>query len=244
MPARRIPACTWRSTTIPSLPQLFGERDKHLERIERAARRGARLARQPGGDLWPGVPRRSRPRRADLALRTVEARPGGRRSGGRRRLAHGAAPRRRRRAKARRSAPASGASRRAVRCRRNYVKALQDPRPGVRAGARRHRQDLSRGRHGGGHADERPGRADHPVAPGGRGRRAAGLPAGRPEGEGRSLSAPALRRAPRHADRRAGDETDILAARSRSRLWPSCAAARWRTPLSFSTRRRTPPRCR
>ena len=40
-----------------------------------------------------------------------------------------------------------------------------------------------------------------PLAPRGRGGRAAGLPARRHEGEGRSLSAPALRRAVRHAAR-------------------------------------------
>ena len=39
---------------------------------------------------------------------------------------------------------------------------------------------------------QRRGRAPHPVAAGGRGRRAAGLPARRHEGQGRSLSAPAL----------------------------------------------------
>ncbi len=43
-----------------------------------------------------------------------------------------------------------------------------------------------------------------PVAPRGRGRRAAGLPSRRHEGEGRSLSPPALRRALRHAPDRAG----------------------------------------
>jgi hypothetical protein len=67
----------------------------------------------------------------------------------------------------------------------------------------RHRQDLSRG----GAcppAHHRLGRPHHPVAPGGRGRRAARLPARRHEGEGRSLSPPALRRALRHDARRAG----------------------------------------
>ena len=43
-----------------------------------------------------------------------------------------------------------------------------------------------------------------PVAPRGRGRRAIGLPSRRHEGKGRSLSAPALRRALRHAPDRAG----------------------------------------
>ena len=48
---------------------------------------------------------------------------------------------------------------------------------------------------------QRPGRAHHSVAAGGRGGRAAGLPAGRSEGEGRPLYAPALRRAAGHAAR-------------------------------------------
>ena len=59
--------------------------------------------------------------------------------------------------------------------------------------------------------------------------RAAGLPARRPEGEGRSLSAAALRRAARHDAGRAGDPPAWATARSRWRRWPSCAAARWRT---------------
>ena len=50
----------------------------------------------------------------------------------------------------------------------------------------------------------RPGRPHRAVPPGGRGRRAPGLPARRHEGEGRPLSAPALRRAARHAAGGAG----------------------------------------
>ena len=65
-----------------------------------------------------------------------------------------------------------------------------------------------------------------PVAPRGRGRRAAGLPSRRHEGEGRSLSPPALRRALRHAPDRAGRAAHRHRARSRSRRSPSCAAAR------------------
>ncbi len=55
-------------------------------------------------------------------------------------------------------------------------------------------------------ADAEAGQVDRidPVAPGGRGRRAAGLPARRPAREGRPLPAPALRRAVRHAAGRAG----------------------------------------
>ena len=64
---------------------------------------------------------------------------------------------------------------------------------GARPGG--HRQDLSRGRPGGFAADQRKRRSADPVAPGGRGRRAPRLPSRRHEGEGRSLSPPAVRRA-------------------------------------------------
>ena len=47
------------------------------------------------------------------------------------------------------------------------------------------------------------GQPHHPHPPGGRGRRAARLPAGRPDGEGRPVPAPAVRRAARHARPRA-----------------------------------------
>ena len=62
-------------------------------------------------------------------------------------------------------------------------------RAGLRHRPGRHRQDLSRRRLRRPAARARRGRAHHPVAPGGRGRRAARLPARRHEGEGRSLSA-------------------------------------------------------
>ena len=77
------------------------------------------------------------------------------------------------------------------------------------------------------HADQRQRPAADPVAPGGGGGRAAGLPSRRHEGEGRSVSAPALRRAVRLPARRAGRAADRVAARSRSRRSPSCAGARW-----------------
>ena len=79
-------------------------------------------------------------------------------------------------------------------------------------------------------ARARPGRAHHPVAPGRRGRRAARLPARRHEGEGRSLSAAALRRALRHDARPTRSNARSPPASSRSRRSPSCAAARWRMP--------------
>jgi hypothetical protein len=68
----------------------------------------------------------------------------------------------------------------------------------------RHRQDLSGRRPCGDAARTRRCRTDHPVASGRRGGRAPRLPARRHEGEGRSLSAPALRRALRHDAGRQG----------------------------------------
>jgi len=64
--------------------------------------------------------------------------------------------------------------------------------PDLRAGTGRHRQDLSRRRPGGRHDGGGRGRPHHPVAAGGGGGRAAGLPARRSQGQGRSLSAAAL----------------------------------------------------
>ena len=86
-----------------------------------------------------------------------------------------------------------------------------------------HRQDLARGRPRGVAARAGPGRAADPVAPGGRGRRAARLPARRHEGEGRSLPQADLRRAlrlhgrahgrARHPDRHDRDRAARLHAR-------------------------------
>ena len=125
-----------------------------------------------------------------------------------------------------------------------YMEALGARRHDLRARPGRHRQDLSRRRPGGVAADQRQRRPADPVAPRGRGRRAPRLPARRHEGEGRSLSPPALRRALRHAPDRAGraphrlgrdrDRADRLHARPHART----------TPSSSSTRRRTPRRCR
>ena len=67
-----------------------------------------------------------------------------------------------------------------------------------------HRQDVPRRRAGRGRALPARGQPDHPHPPGGGGRRAARLPARRPDGEGRSLPAPAVRRPARHARARAG----------------------------------------
>ena len=67
----------------------------------------------------------------------------------------------------------------------------------------RHRQDVP----GDGDGDRRAlaprGQPDHPQPPRGRGRRAARLPARRPDGEGRPVPAPAVRRAARHDGLRA-----------------------------------------
>ena len=97
-----------------------------------------------------------------------------------------------------RSAPARPSAPRTAAPGRLHRRCWLDARAGLRHRPGRHRQDLSGGRHGGGPAQAGRGRPHHPVAPGGRGRRAARLPARRHEGEGRSLSAAALRRAARH----------------------------------------------
>ena len=73
----------------------------------------------------------------------------------------------------------------------------------VRRRPGRHRQDVPGHRDGGRRAEQARGQPHHPHPPRGRGRRAARLPARRPDGEGRSLPAPAVRRAARHARRRA-----------------------------------------
>jgi hypothetical protein len=91
-----------------------------------------------------------------------------------------------------------------------YIRALS-VRPRLRHRPGRHRQDLSRGGLAAQLLERGAGRAHHPVASRRRGRRAAGLPAGRHAREGRSLSAPALRRALRRAAAREGR------ARSRDR---------------------------
>ncbi len=84
------------------------------------------------------------------------------------------------------------------------------------------------------------GQPHHPHPAGRRGRRAARLPARRPDGQGRSLPAPAVRRAARHARPREGHAAAWRRASSRSRRWPSCAAAPSTTASSSSTRPRTP----
>ena len=68
-----------------------------------------------------------------------------------------------------------------------------------------------------------PHRAD---PPGGRGGRAAGVPARHAHGEDRPLPAAALRRPARHARPATDPAADDRAAPSRSPRWPTCAAAR------------------
>ena len=70
-----------------------------------------------------------------------------------------------------------------------YHARAQAPRAGVRRRPGRHRQDLARGRARGRAVRAQGGRPHHPVAPRGRGRRAARLPARRHAREGRSVSA-------------------------------------------------------
>ena len=100
------------------------------------------------------------------------------------------------------------------------------PRAGVRHRPGRHRQDLARGGARRATVRAQGSRQDHPDAPGGRSRRAARLSARRSARKGRSLSAPDLRRAVRPDGLRASSSARCRPARSRSRRWPSCAAAR------------------
>ena len=67
------------------LPLLYGERDQHLQSHRTAARRFGCHARQPLGNLRPGICHRGRPSRACSAIRSSETRTGGRPVGGRRR---------------------------------------------------------------------------------------------------------------------------------------------------------------
>ncbi len=121
---------------------------------------------------------------------------------------------------------------------------LVPERAGLRHRPGRHRQDLSR--RGGGGDDVHFGRGgpDRAVAPRGRGGRAAGLPARRHEGEGRSLHAAALRRAERFPARQAGAEADRGEADRDRAAGLHARAHAVATPSSCWTRRRTRRRCR
>ena len=115
------------------------------------------------------------------------------------------------------------------------------PHDRVRDRAGRHRQDLPGDGQGGAGAAGQAGHPDHPDPAGGRGRRAAGLPAGHAVREDRPVPAAALRRAARHgrpgldpaADPERDDRGGAAGVHAR--------AGRSTTRSSSSTRRRTPP---
>ena len=115
---------------------------------------------------------------------------------------------------------------------------------GVRHRARRYRQDLACGRACGVAVRAQGSRPHHPVAAGGGSGRAARISARRHAREGRSVSAPDLRRPVRpdghaHCRARDGGRRDRdRPARLHART--HAAQCRW----SFSTRRRIPLRCR
>ena len=81
---------------------------------------------------------------------------------------------------------------------KRYVDAIRRSTVTLRHRPRRHGQDVPGDRDG--HRRARPprGQPHHPLPPGRRGGRAARLPARRPDGEGRPVPAPAVRRAARH----------------------------------------------
>ena len=107
-----------------------------------------------------------------------------------------------------------------------YLQADPRARHHLRHRPGRHRQDLSRGRLRGRRAGARRGQAHRADAPRGRSRRAPRLPARRPGAEGRSLPAPAVRRAVRPDGLRHARRSCSRRRRSRSRRSPTCAGAR------------------
>ena len=251
--AARRPRVATRSPAVrrqpPAAPAV--RRARPASGADRAAaRRLPGLARQSPGDLRPAGLRRDRARDADGALSAAEARP-----------EVWTAPRSMRRCASRRTPGEPNLFDRmsgdgtAVRTQRRLISAaLGDAgglyegaargRDGVRPRPGRHRQDLSGGRRRRRHAEQGHGRPHRAVAPGGRGRRAARLPARRPAGKGRSLSAAALRRALRHD---AGGAGDAPPDQRRDRDRAARLHARphlGQLPSSSSTRRRTPRRCR
>ncbi|CAA9492343.1 MAG: Phosphate starvation-inducible protein PhoH, predicted ATPase, partial [uncultured Sphingomonas sp.] len=182
-----------------------------------AARRPHRRARQPRPDRRRAGLRVARARRAAGALQSPRSRPRRRCRGGRGCARHGGA------------ATAGGHRHRGrdLGAQGDDPDAQEDDRPALhrpdrlygsarprRADLRARpgwdREDLSGGSAGGVAADQRQRRPADPLPACGRGRRAARLPARRHEGEGRSLSPPALRRAVRHAADRAGRAADHL----------------------------------
>ena len=109
---------------------------------------------------------------------------------------------------------------------KRYVDAIDEQHHRLRHRPGRHRQDLPRDGQGRRGAAGQAGQPHHPDPPGGRGRRAARVPARHAQRQDRPLPAPALRRAARHGRPRVDPEAAWRPAPSRSRRWPTCAAAR------------------
>ena len=182
---------------------VFGQYDQNLAQLER--RLGVSTHANGNQVVIRGPREACEQARRVLQTLYQRARPGaGRRRGRRRGRAGGIglpedAVSRRGRGAARgvrriAHAPARRRARPQRRAGRLFARAAP-ARTGVRRRARRHRQDLARGRPRRLAAGAGRGRAAGAVAPGGGGGRAARLPARRHEGQGRSLSAPDLRRA-------------------------------------------------
>ena len=181
---------------------LFGQYGQNLALIERrlgvvadqrgnqvtleGSREACEQARRVLEGLYEQLKRGQRPRRGRCRRRD----PAGDRARLAVRLRSGDA-----RAELRGDQPAQAPGARAHRRAGRLYPRAQAPRAGVRHRPRRHRQDLARGRACGGAVRAQGSRPHHPVAAGGRGRRAARLPARRHAREGRSLSAADLRRA-------------------------------------------------
>ena len=185
------------------LPALYGERDQHLDRIERQLGvslipRGNRLSIAGPASatelsrlvLTRLYERLKRGQDIDTASVDAAIRLG---AGRDRRQDPGAVARRHR------VPHAQAAHRAALGGTGALCQGDARARAGVRPRPRRHRENLSRGRRRDRSVDDRQGRADHSVATGGRGRRAARFSARRSAREGRPLSAADLRRAERHA---------------------------------------------
>ena len=195
---------------------LFGSHDENLRQLEREF--DVRI--RTDGHRAAGQRRRGRPG-ADGAGRgsTGGHHPRGIPAVGRRRAAGGAAGggrcRRRparlsdARAGAALQPPAGAAEEREPAPLPGRHRALR-PRARRRAGG--HRQDVPGDGPGGGVPDGQAGEPHHPRPPGGGGRREARISPRRPPAEGQSVPAPVVRRAVRHARRRAHQPAAGVAA--------------------------------
>ena len=182
------------------LNRLLGEYDGHLALLEE--RLGIEAQAHGNVVTLTGPHRRPARRRATCWRSSTRASARARTSGPATSTACCAMPARRRRAGRRAGADPHAPPRRHARARPTRAPTSRrcdrvDLVFGLGPG--RHRQDLSRRRLCRPVPGARAGRPHRAVAAGGGGRRAAGLPAGRHAREGRSLSAPALRRALRRA---------------------------------------------